>query len=347
MLKPLLSCSLMATTLIAPSAIAQTADEAPAKPTRRIPFNLSLIGPYGFAQVFDEPVVAQSSLNLLGGQIGGIEGLSIGTLYNHVDKTMAGLQMAAGLNLVGRRVVGLQMAGGMNVVDGAVDGVQAAGGLNLAGTVDGVQVAGGYNFATQSMKGVQTAVINQAGDVEGVQVGVFNIAGTVKGVQVGVLNVAEDVDVPIGLFSYVRQGRFEGDLQVTDSGFTTLGVSSGSKRVYSVLGLSNLPKADGNHLGLNVGLGFHFPLSERSFSRLEITGGPLQEDPSSVANWTSVNSYKAMLGWKLAPRLAIKAGVSLNQTTLRKDSTFRPSDNLIYESGRFQVWPAAFLGVDL
>lgn len=138
MLKPLLSYSLMATTLIAPAAIAQTTDEAAAKPSRRIPFNLSLIGPYGFAQAFDEPVVAQSSLNLLGGQLSGIEGLSIGTLYNHVDQTMAGLQLAAGLNLVGRRVVGLQMAGGMNMVDGAVDGIQAAGGLNLAGSVNGV-----------------------------------------------------------------------------------------------------------------------------------------------------------------------------------------------------------------
>lgn len=346
MLKPLLTCSLMATTLIAPAAIAQTADEAPAKPLRRIPFNLSLIGPYGFAQVFDEPVVAQSSLNLLGGQINAIEGLSIGTLYNHVDTTMGGLQMGAGLNLVGRRMSGLQMAGGMNAVGGSVDGVQAAGGLNLAGSVKGVQAAGGLNLAG-SVHGLQTAVFNQAGDVEGAQVGVFNVAGKVKGVQIGVLNVAEDVDAPIGLFSYVRQGRFEGDLQVTDSGFTTLGINSGSKRVYSVLGISNLPKADGNHLGLNVGLGVHFPLSERSFSRLEITGGPVQEDPSSVANWTSVNSYKAMLGWKIAPRLALKAGVALNQTTLRKDSTFRPSDNVIYESGRFQVWPSAFIGVDL
>lgn len=224
-------------------------------------------------------------------------------------------------------------------------GVQAAV-INQAHAVEpGIQ-AGVLNLAG-SVRGLQTAVVNRAGDLEGAQVGVFNLAGTVNGVQVGVLNVAEDVDAPIGLFSYVRQGRFEGDLQVTDSGFTTLGVNSGSKRVYSVLGVSNLPKADGNHLGLNVGLGVHFPLSERTFSRLEITGGPVQEDPSSVANWTSVNSYKAMLGWKIAPRLAIKAGVSLNQTTLRPNSTFRPSENVIYESGRFQVWPAAFLGVDL
>jgi hypothetical protein len=377
MLKKLLPYCLVAMTLNAPTALAQTLDEATSETPRRIPFNLSLIGPYGFAQVFDEPVVAHGNFNLLGGHIYGLDGVGIGTLYNHVDHTLSGFQAAAGLNIVGRRTVGFQAAGLGNFSLGSLNGVQAAGGLNVAGTVEGAQFAGLYNLSTQrvtglqaavinqanvvdpgiqaavfnlagTIKGLQTAVVNGAGEVNGAQIGVLNVGGTVKGVQIGVLNIADDVQgVPIGLFSYVRQGRLEGDIQVTDSGLTTLGVNSGTQRVYSILGVSNLPKADGNHLGLNLGLGVQFPLSATTFSRLEITGGPVQENPSSAANWTPVNSYKGMLGWKIAPRLAVKAGLSLNYAHLREGSSFRPSENAIAESGRHQIWPAAFIGFDL
>lgn len=346
MLKTVLPCCLLAASLGAPAALAQ--ESATTETPRRIPFNLSLIGPIGFAQVFDEPVVAHSSLNLLGGHLYGLHGVSVGTLYNHVESTMTGFQAVAGANVVGSQV----------------SGVQAAGAANLAGKVVGTQFAGGYNLAHLSLTGVQAAVINQAaavepglqagvlnlaGSVDGLQAAVINQAGDVKGAQIGVINVADDfVDgAPLGLFSYVRNGRLEGDVQVTDSGFTTISVNSGSKRVYSILGVSHLPKADGSHLGINAGLGVHFPLSESTFSRLEITGGPVQDTPSSAANWTSLNTYKGMVGWKITPRLGLKAGVSLNHAILRDGSSFRPSDNVIYESGRFQVWPAAFIGVDL
>ena len=376
MLKTVLPCCLLAVSLGAPAALAQ--ESAKTEAPRRIPFNLSLIGPIGFAQVFDEPVVAHSSLNLLGGHLYGLDGISVGTLYNHVEHTMAGFQAVAGANIVGRQVSGVQAAGGFNVSSGSLHGVQAAGGANIAGKVVGAQFAGGYNLAHLSLTGVQAAVINQAaavepglqagvlnlagpveglqaavinqaGDVKGAQIGVINAGGAITGMQIGVINVADDfVDgAPLGLFSYVRKGRLEGDVQVTDSGFTTISVNSGSKRVYSILGVSHLPKADGSHLGLNAGLGVHFPLSESTFSRLEITGGPVQDMPSSAANWTSINTYKGMVGWKITPRLGLKAGVSLNHAILRDGSSFRPSDNVIYESGRFQVWPAAFIGVDL
>jgi hypothetical protein len=376
MLKTLLPCCLLAASLSAPAALAQTTESKPAQAPRQIPFNLSLVAPYGFAQVFDEPVVARTSLNLLTGQVYGLDGVGVGTLYNHVDATMSGFQAVGGVNVVGSRVNGFQAAGLANVSGRLLRGVQAAGGFNVAGQVKGAQFAGGYNLAHLSLTGLQAAVINQAnvvepgvqagvlnlagavtglqaavingaGEVTGAQIGVLNVGGTIKGVQIGVLNVADDVDVPIGLFSYVRQGRLEGDVQVTNSGFTTLSLNSGSKRVYSILGVSNLPKADGNHLGLNAGLGVQIPLSTSTFSRLEFTGGPLQESPSSVTNWTSVNTLKGMLGWKIAPRLAIKAGASLNYSQRREGSSFRPSENVIYESGRFQVWPAAFIGVDL
>ncbi len=358
MLKTLLPSALLATILIAPAANAQA--KAPEKAPRQIPFNLSLFGPVGFAQVFDEPVVALSSLNLISGSIDGIHGVEVGTVYNHVEATMTGFQAVAGVNVVGKRVTGMQAAG-LGNVSGSLTGLQAAGGFNVAGHVKGVQAgvinvagtvkgaqAGVINVAG-TVKGAQAAVINKADTVKGLQVGVLNTGGTMTGMQIGVLNVADDFTqgAPIGVFSYVRNGRFEGDLQVTDSGFTTLGVNSGTQRVYSILGLSNLPKADGNHLGLNVGIGVQFPLSQSTFSRLELTGGPLQDTPSSVANWTSVNTLKGMLGWKIAPRLALKAGVSLNYATLREGSTFRPSENVIYESGRTQFWPAAFIGVDL
>ena len=363
MLKKLLPGCLMAATLYAPAALAKTPDETAYESLRRIPFNLSLIGPVGFAQVFDEPVVARTSLNLLGGHVYGLDGVGIGTLYNHVDHDMSGFQAASGLNIVGRRSVGFQAAGLGNFSLASFSGVQAAGLLNVAGTVDGAQFAGLYNRSNERMTGLQaavinhanvvqngaqTAVLNMAGDVSGAQIGVMNVGGKIKGVQVGVLNIADDVDgVPIGLFSYVRQGRLEADVQVTDSGLTTLGVNSGTQRVYSIVGVSNLPKTDGNHLGLNLGLGVQFPINEAIFSRLEISGGPLQENPSSTANWTSVNTYKAMVGWKVAPRLAVKGGVSLNYTHLREGSSFRPSENVIFESGRHQIWPAAFIGIDL
>lgn len=78
-----------------------------------------------------------------------------------------------------------------------------------------------------------------------------------------------------------------------------------------------------------------------------MSGGPLQERPDSSSDWVALNTYKGMVGWKVAPRLALKAGVSLNNTVRKEGSTFRTSENMIHESGRLQVWPAVFFGVDL
>ncbi|MFT5764942.1 MAG: hypothetical protein ACI8X3_002376 [Saprospiraceae bacterium] len=134
------------------------------------------------------------SLNLLGGENGGVDGVEIGGLFNKVERDVKGVQIAGFFNSVGGDV------GPSKLIDGKEKktfGVQIAGLVNTADNVHAVQVGGLWNANKGSFKGVQFGGLGNrnGGDAEGVQIGgLFNINGGNGGVQVaGVTNIARDI----------------------------------------------------------------------------------------------------------------------------------------------------------
>ncbi|MGZ3449052.1 MAG: hypothetical protein ACXVEF_05610 [Polyangiales bacterium] len=181
-----------------------------------------------------------ASFNLIGGLTHGI----------------AGFELSAGFNAETGFMCGVQIAGGANVVRGPVHGVQLAGGVNLGADVSGAQIAGGFNLA-RFVRGVQLAPLNIGRDIHGLQLGVLNVAGTVHGAQLGVVNVADESDAPIGVVSIVRHGTTHVSLFGTESGYFSLELLHGGRRVHNIFGLGIQPGyVSGRALpGLAYGLG--------------------------------------------------------------------------------------------
>jgi len=73
--------------------------------------------------------------------------------------------------------------------------------------VQGVQLSWIYNKVDNKMVGVQSSLIDLAGDVTGVQWGFFNSADSVTGAQLGFVNITGTLNgIQIGLVNMIKKG---------------------------------------------------------------------------------------------------------------------------------------------
>lgn len=188
---------------------------------KRFPAQISLVSPIGSREqhIFDYPIgthgrqsfdyIYNFSLNILTGNVGGINGLEISGLMGQVEGDVNGVQLAglgnvaggnvngiqiAGLGNVSNHVRGIQISGLGNVTDN-VTGLQFTGLGNITDHLRGIQVAGLGNI-TNEMNGLQFSGFgNISADAKGLQVGgIANICDAFRGLQVGGLaNVADNV----------------------------------------------------------------------------------------------------------------------------------------------------------
>ena len=141
-------------------------------------------------------VSSSFSLNVIGGSIGRVQGVELGSVFNIDEVDALGFQAAGVFNTVGTRFEGAQMAGVFNVVGQDALGFQAAGVFNIVGSgFEGAQLAGVFNIVGEYAPGFEAAgVFNIVGEsFFGAQAaGVANVAGRGgDGVQAaGVLNIA-------------------------------------------------------------------------------------------------------------------------------------------------------------
>ena len=134
------------------------------------------------------------SFNLFTGKVGAIRGVEFGTIFNHVEHDVRGLQYS-GISNRTCELSGVQFGGITNTAT-TVQGIQFGGIMNVSGSVHGIQVGGIVNFA-DSVKGIQVGgIINSCEKIDGVQVGgIANVTESVKGVQVaGIANLSEKND---------------------------------------------------------------------------------------------------------------------------------------------------------
>jgi len=257
---------------------AQERDEADTGAVR-LHFNISFVPGLSLADIIAdhgvrEVEVSGINLNVIGGSIDRLSGLSWSGVFGEAKQDAKGIESAGVFNINNGELHGMAGAGVFNVVKLGLGGFQGAGVFNVAGSVRGFQgagvfnvdeadLAGGqgagvFNTVEGSLRGIQMAGIfntvtgdglgaqlggifnSTDGEFRGVQMaGIFNTAGHfAAGLQLGVLNFADEHEgVPIGLISYVKSVGLRYDVWIDESQFGYLGVRSGTSRFYNVVAL--------------------------------------------------------------------------------------------------------------
>ena len=315
-------------------------------------------------------VSSNFSLNIIGGQLGRLRGAELGSVFNVESDDALGYQAAGAANVVSHDFSGVQQAGAMNVVGGNVKILQQAGALNLAGgSVVGVQMAGAFNVAGGDVAGAQISgalnlaggratglqmagAVNIANEFSGAQVSVINIAGKGRGLQLGVVNVADDVDVPIGLVSIVRNGQFHVNVWSSEASLVNVGLKTGSKAIYNVFALGLRPAGDSTRLMAGLGIGGHINLAP-FFLDIDATGYNVYASPDFTTGQLSLLSKLSFTGgWQVTDLLAVTAGPSVNVwVSDHEDGSAIPLYNAPlykYEGSPFvRIWPGFTIGLQL
>jgi len=188
---------LSATILTAQSMTGMLAQES--SPTAKeslplMPVQISVV--YPMTTMGDQTVNYRYSLsfNLFSGKVGAVKGVEFGTIFNHVEQNVLGVQFGGIVNRT-REITGIQF-GGISNTSTTVKGIQFGGLLNVSEGVSGIQFGGISNFS-DSIRGLQFGgIINHSKEVNGIQcAGIVNVAENVKGMQfAGITNLSEKSD---------------------------------------------------------------------------------------------------------------------------------------------------------
>lgn len=304
------------------------------------------------------------ALSVLAGRSGRLRGVSVALGAHLVDRDAHGAMFALGFNHVGGDLYGLQtalganhtgghaasqLALGANIAEGGVRGVQGALGVNIAdGPVEGIQIAMGGNIASEPVRGVQLSMgVNIAGrGVQGAQIGFVNVAGRVQGLQIGLINVAKSSPAPIGLLSFIEEGRHDLSIYGSESGLVNADFKLGGQYFHTIVGAGFTPD---KHLWVGLGLGTQ-PVARPVF--LDIDVSVLQIEPWDRPFRDLENTYvgrgRLGLGVPFTPALALFAGASLNVRTYTGAEPVPFPAAFIDPSGTIAVvWPGFYAGIQV
>lgn len=253
------------------------------------PAQITFIYPMGSNGIDSITQSNELSLNILAGLNGGLNGVEVGSILNYNN--------------------------------GPVKGVQVSGVANITkGTTDGVAIAGVLNLSTEASSGIQVSTINMGVDTfEGVSVGVINLIGTLKGVSLGVINVVDDSSegLPIGLFSFVRNGFFALELETTNTLLSTLNYKMGVKRFYTIIKVGYSPLGSSTLNVAGLGWGTQIALSDSSKIVLDVTSNSISDSTNSIftaddSTYNSINKVDINYKLHLLKNLSVFAGPSLD-----------------------------------
>ncbi|MFV1885526.1 MAG: hypothetical protein ACMZ7B_13635 [Balneola sp.] len=275
-----------------------------------------------------------------------IEGLQAAGLFNFTGYDISGLQAATLFNYAGDNVEGLQATMGFNYAEDGISGLQAAGVANISnGYIEGLLASGVFNYSRDGASGLLASVgfnisneiegLSAAGignfarSMQGLQFASVNIAEEAVGLQIGLLNVAREFQgVPVGLLSIYGNGRKNFDVRFSDAGFTEIGITTGTYRVYNsfLFGYNTLLNREVYRLGLAIGLEKNI---QDSFENIESTTLFVNQEFSVhhhfEGEWSKtknrIYSYKYLLGNRFGNGLSVYGGPSLNMQVTRENNT--------------------------
>lgn len=284
----------------------------------------------GFANISKGDIEGIQGTGLFNASYGDISGLQLSGITNVAREDIEGLQVTGALNFAGSDVSGLQVSGLGNTALGNIEGLMISGGFNLAkSSSSGLLITGGLNYARQ-LEGVAiSGGANIANEMEGLQfAGLLNASKKATGLQIGLINYADEFEgVPIGLISYYGNGRKNIDLRFSDGGFTDIGLTLGTHRVYNsaIFGYNTLLDRDVYRVGLSIGLeknitdSFKNWQNETVFVNQELSVLHHFED-----KWREdlnlIYSYKFMLGKRFTDGFSIYGGPSINAQVTRVEN---------------------------
>ncbi len=243
-----------------------------------------------------------------------VEGLQAAGFMNFAGSDISGLQASGAANIALADIEGLMATGGVNVAKENASGLFAAGLLNVANNVEGLVFSGGANIA-QNLEGVQFA-------------GLLNFSETATGVQIGLINLAKDFEgVPVGLISLYGNGRKNIDVRFSDGGFTDVGLTLGTYRVYNtaIVGYNTLLDRNVYRIGFAIGLeknindSFQNWEDESMYVNQEFSFTHQFEDEWS-RKLNLIYSYKVLVGKRLGNGLSLYGGPTFNAQITRVDA---------------------------
>lgn len=259
---------------------------------------------------------------LLNADFGNVKYLQVSGIANYVEGNVNGTQIAGILNLSAAKVKGLQISGIANLVADSLNGIQIGLIGNYNSTYqEGVSIGGLYNYVP-AFKGVQVSGgLNQTRYFDGVQAGFINLSDSCKG-------------VPVGFFSYVKNGYHKWELATDERLMYTLGYRSGVELFHNAFLIGTQLKQEHPVWGIGYGLG---TLSEFSGNwkfgadfqvmQMMAIGGPI-----SSLNWVGKVSFT--LVYPLLPQWQFFIGPAVSA------SAFNQSDPSY--ATHFRTYPLGF-----
>ncbi len=300
------------------------------------------------------------------------EGAEIAGFWNYNHREVKGFQASGFVNFALGYVNGFQASGFANYADGAsfgqysgfanlstgdVSGVQASGFANIStGDVKGIQGSGFANLTAGDQKGVQASGFTNivTGEMKGVQAsGFFNYTKKLNGVQVGVFNYADTVDsgIPIGVFSFVRDGYLALEIGGNESLYGTLSLKTGVKRFYNIISVGGMIRQDRLMWGWGYGVGTQLALAKRADMSLEAMSYHLNEDAWYTGHINLLNRMNLTVSYDVNQMFSVYAGPALNIWVTDADSSGDPyteapvSNWTIYERSRHHTLVSVYPGL--
>jgi hypothetical protein len=279
---------------------------------------------------------------------------------NFVSGDLYGGQVAVGLNQVSGDAAYAQLAVGANVVAGSMRGFQGATGFNYARQIDGVQFSQGLNVA-QELDGTQIGMVNVGSKAKGAQLGIVNIGGEVRGTQLGIVNIAERSEAPIGLLSFVEEGRHSIAIAGASDVPYNAELKLGGTRLYNVFGggsdgfcsdPANTGCEQASKMYIHYGLGGKLTQGERAWFDLDLgvaTYFPVETYTGPVwSHGTLVPrarvSFELLLFGHLAPYIGAAFNLQVPLSDLAVSAVPEEMDQCLDGTCNL-FWPTGFAGV--
>ncbi len=287
--------------------------------------------------------------NLNGGSMSGVQ---IAGIFNSNLSYCDGFQLAGISNLNHGTSYGTQISGIANVNRGFFDGFQLAGVANICRrNAYGFQLAGVSNQVFGVMGGTQLAgIYNSADTLYGFQLaGIVNRAHVVYGGQLGLINIAKSHHgVPIGLFSFVREGHHKLEIAYDDLNIATLAFRTGVERFHNIV-FAGIDQRNKDFWTIGYGFGSSFKCTKKWYFNMDLTAQTIQD---SQDTWEEVQALgKFFAGFEFRPLkwLNFFGGATLNTYVSNPDAAWQPvsyvSKNYFYDQSFSQVDVKSWAGV--
>jgi hypothetical protein len=280
-----------------------------------------------------------------GGNVGldDMEGLMISGLFNATKGDASGLFITGGGNIATDDMEGLMISSLFNVTSSYASGLMITGGLNYSRYQEGLMISGGANV-TQRMEGLQIG-------------GLFNYATEATGMQIGLINIAKEFEgASIGALSLYSNGRKNFDVRYSDAGFTDLGITTGTHRVYNMAVLGYNTSLDRNVYRFGLGVGLEKNIND-SFRRIESDQlfvnqefsvlHHFEEDWSKLTNL--IFSYRYAVGKRFGNGLSLYGGPTYNIQVTRvnsaNDYTWYSLWSPEWKGRQYRMWVGFTVGI--